>query len=128
MDLITKNTGLQHISEEIFLNLDHKSLLKCFEVNTFWKEILINPMFWLKKCVSKGINKQDELEWAKLIQTLKKTSEKVLVMSFLMQIHKGIPSKMKNPLYMARKQKNFQLMEHILHFKIPCDTKITTTP
>ena len=71
MDFITRNPGLQHIIEEIFMNLDHKNLLKCQEVDLSWEIILKNPTFWLEKCVQKGISNEDQLEWYKLIKTLK---------------------------------------------------------
>ena len=48
MDLITKSSGLQHIAEEIFLNLDYEKLMLCQKVNEFWKEKLNIAMFWLK--------------------------------------------------------------------------------
>ena len=90
MDFITKNPGLQHIVEETFMNLDYENLLKCQEVNSFWEIILKSPSFWLKKCVQKGLNNEDQLEWHKLIQTLKTTNfnpEKVT--SHLKEIHEN---------------------------------------
>ena len=69
MDLITKNPGLQQIAEAIFSNLrEEDDFSKCQEVNTFWKEILDRPIFWLKKCAEKGLSNQYFLEWTKLIQ------------------------------------------------------------
>ena len=49
MDAITKNPGLQHISQDIFNLLDKKSILDCRLVNHAWKNILDEPTFWLKK-------------------------------------------------------------------------------
>ena len=70
MDLISRNPGLQHISEEIFLNLDHKDILECEKVNAFWKQTLKNPSFWLKKCLQMGIMPESyHMEWSKLIKT-----------------------------------------------------------
>ena len=71
MDFITKNPGLHHIVEETFMNLDYENLLECKEVNSFWEIILKSPTFWFKKCVQKGFSNEDQLEWHKLIQTLK---------------------------------------------------------
>ena len=68
MDLITKNSGLQHIAEEIFLNLNYEKLEICQEVNEFWKERLNNSMFWLKKCVQKGLSAKQYSEWSTLIK------------------------------------------------------------
>ena len=49
MDQITNNLGLQHITEDILLNLDFKNLKVCQLVNKTFGEILANPKFWLKK-------------------------------------------------------------------------------
>ena len=49
MENLTNIPGLQHIAEEIFLNLDNESLVNCFKVNRLWKNIL-NSSFWMKKC------------------------------------------------------------------------------
>ena len=49
MENLTNIPGLQHIAEEIFLNLDNESLVNCFKVNRLWKNIL-NSSFWIKKC------------------------------------------------------------------------------
>ena len=88
MDFITRNPGLQHIIEEIFMNLDHKNLLKCQEVNLAWESILKNPTFWLDKCVQKGLSNEDKLEWYKWIKTLKnENSYTGNVISNLMILH-----------------------------------------
>ena len=72
MDFISKNPGLHRISEEILMTLDPQDLLKCKQVNSTWKEICNNPMFWLKKCVQHGnCPKEIEIKWSKLIQSLK---------------------------------------------------------
>ena len=48
MDLISKSEGLTHICESIFHHLDHKTLLSCQLVNSNFKRILDNPLFWMK--------------------------------------------------------------------------------
>ena len=68
MDFVTKVPGLHHISEQIFLELDHETISICQKVNAFWKTILDNPMFWLKKCLEHGLPAEYYLEWTKLIQ------------------------------------------------------------
>ena len=52
---MTENPGLQHISEQIFLNLNNENLLKCQQVNKDWEQIINNPTFWLKKCVQRRL-------------------------------------------------------------------------
>ena len=49
MDLVTESPGLHHLAEKIFSELEDEKLLMCEKVNDFWKRILDNPMFWLKK-------------------------------------------------------------------------------
>ena len=49
MENLTNIPGLQHIAQEILLNLDNESLVNCFKVNRLWKNIL-NSSFWMKKC------------------------------------------------------------------------------
>ena len=135
MDFITKNPGLQHIVEETFMNLDYENLVKCQEVNSFWEIILKSPTFWLKKCVQKGLNNEDQLEWHKLIQTLKTTNfnpEKVA--SHLKEIHEKFltfDTIEENQhfdnhcLLKAYGSNDLILMEHILESKIPKSCQIT---
>ena len=52
METLTKTPGLQHISEDIFRNLDKKSFLNCRLVNQAWKGILDMPIFCLKNFIS----------------------------------------------------------------------------
>ena len=54
MEVITKNPGLQHISEDIFKLLDNKSLMNCQATNSSWKNILEQSIFWLKKMKMEG--------------------------------------------------------------------------
>ena len=67
MDFLTKNTGLQHIAENIFLNLGYSDLVNCAEVSKNWKKIMEIPTIWFQKCQQspKFFNR---LAWKKLIQ------------------------------------------------------------
>ena len=49
MECITSNPGLKHIAENIFIRLDQETLFACRIVAPAWRNILNNPMFWLKK-------------------------------------------------------------------------------
>jgi len=42
MDNFTKNTGFQHIAEEIFFHLDEGKLEKCKDVKESWSSIIGN--------------------------------------------------------------------------------------
>ena len=87
MDLVTRNPGFQHISEEIFLNLDQTCLMCCQKVNQIWGKIINNPTFWLKKCVKMGLLKQYHSAWTKLIQESKESKIDQDIKSFLMKMH-----------------------------------------
>ena len=56
MDVITKNPGFQHISEDISKLLDKESLMNCRLVNSSWKKTLDQPTFWLKKFNSENLD------------------------------------------------------------------------
>ena len=74
MDQIIKSPGLQHIIENVFLNLDFKDLLACQFINKTCKQILANPMFWLKKWrFYRGLSKKNQADWTKAIQLTKGT-------------------------------------------------------
>ena len=68
MDSLTKNPGFLHISEKIFLFLNHDNLMNCRLVNRSWKNVIENPIFWIKKCNQKGLSKQLYKDWTKVIQ------------------------------------------------------------
>ena len=55
-DRITKNFGLQHVSEDIFKLLDKKSLMDTRLVNSSWKNVLDQPIFWLNKLKSERMS------------------------------------------------------------------------
>ena len=57
-DEIINNPGLQHIIEKIFLNLDFADILACQLINKSCKEIVDNPMFWLKKWRLRGLSEK----------------------------------------------------------------------
>ena len=61
MENILKNPGLQHIAETIFLNLDFVDLEISGMINWSCKQIMDNPLFWLRKFVRKGVlSKENE--------------------------------------------------------------------
>ena len=69
MEKIINNPGLQHIIENVFLNLDYKDLMVCQLVNKSCKQILDNPMFWLKMWrMRRGLSKKNYADWSNAIQ------------------------------------------------------------
>ena len=76
MDCFTKNQGLRHISENIFQKLRFVDLVKCRQVNTFWKHIVDQPLSLIKriqlsaKPYHKNILKNQEY-WKEILSCLK---------------------------------------------------------
>ena len=68
MEDISNNSGLQHIIEAIFFNLNYIYLLKCENVCESWMRILTNTWFWFRSCVKNGRLKGSEKAWKKTIE------------------------------------------------------------
>ena len=75
METIIKCPGLQHLAENIFLNLNHGNLEKCRLINGQCEEILNNPMFWLKKFIRQGMSQKNQIDWTEAIQITKGRSD-----------------------------------------------------
>ena len=73
MEKIINNSGLQHLAENIFLNLNYEALGECFNINSSCKEILENPLFWLKLFIRRGLSKENQKDWHRAIQLVKNT-------------------------------------------------------
>ena len=97
MDQITKNTGLQHIAEEIFKHLDKENLMNCQKVTQSWKEILDGPMFLLKRIDNSNIPADIKKNWKMLIKELEKV-ENLDQTEFDFILEKTFETKPKNPL------------------------------
>ena len=73
MDLITKTPGVQHIAEQIFLNLDFFSIWQCQKVNNHWWNIIMNPLFWFYKMkTSTKLSQENQNEWIIFCEKLSK--------------------------------------------------------
>ena len=83
MEKIINIPGLQHLAEKVFLNLEQEDLEVCAMINQSSKQILDNPIFWLKKFVSKGMSKKNETDWAKAIKSAKKSDKKKQILLYL---------------------------------------------
>ena len=83
MENLTNNPGLQHIAEDIFLNLTSDSIEKCQEVDESWKSMLKDPLFWLKKCIKNGHLKKTKSAWEKAVQITRGTNMEECVMEHL---------------------------------------------
>ena len=89
MDNLTKNPGLQHVAEEILLNLKIVTLDKCLKVNESWKNIINTPSFWLRKCLRGGKLMKSKSAWEKVIQVMSHTNrEKNIIFHHLENIYR----------------------------------------
>ena len=142
METIINNPGFQDINENIFMSLDHKCLVNCSKVSMFWKVILENPRFWLKKCVSLKVlkmTKEQEKKWTQIINLLKNTDLELHLTSYLMNIHKAFengslksprtPFKMAFRSALQSKMKNPKVYhEHVKIMKHLLSSTITNNP
>ena len=67
LESIFNNPGLQHITENIFCNLNNEDLEVCRTVNQSCQEVLDEAMFWLKKFIRRGLSMKEQLDWTKAI-------------------------------------------------------------
>ena len=81
LEKILKNPGLVHLAENIFDNLAHRDVDICRHINQSSKEILDNPMFWLRKFGR--ISKENQKDWIKDIQSAKNYDKEKAVISYL---------------------------------------------
>ena len=73
MDFITKSSGLHHILEKIFLELDQEQLQICEKVHPIWRHIASNkPLKCYKKLIQNChmLTKKAKSDWMELIDKL----------------------------------------------------------
>ena len=89
MENIIKNPGLQIIMENIFHNLDLEKLEICRFINDSCKQMLDDPMFWLREFIQRGISKKNQNSWIKAIQITKGKELGKYVLSYLKRSRKN---------------------------------------
>ena len=81
------NPGLHHIVEEIFLNLDFKSIVASKLVNKSFQDIVENPFFWLKKWrLRLGLSKKNHKDWINAIKITKNTDLRKIIVRYVQYI------------------------------------------
>ena len=73
MEEIINNPGLQHLAENIFLNLGYVALKKCQFINQSTCKILSNPMVWFEELiryVNSDVNTRSNEDPSDLIATI----------------------------------------------------------
>ena len=88
MEKFTKIPGLQRISEDIFELLDKKSLMDCRLVNSSWKNVLEQPILWLKKMKLENVPMNVQQSWKNLAQQLENGHPKKEFVLTLIKIYK----------------------------------------
>ena len=80
LEKILNNPGLAHLAENIFGNLTDEDTDICQHINLSAKQILDNPMFWLKKF--KSISKANQKDWINVIQSVKNFGKIKAIVSY----------------------------------------------
>ena len=81
MEKILKNPGLEHLAENIFGNLSDEDVEVCRGINQSSREILDNPMFWLRQFGS--LSKKNQKDWFKVIQSAKNSDKEKVILRYL---------------------------------------------
>ena len=89
MENIFNNPGLQHLAENILLNLNFEDLKKCQLINQSASQTIENPMFRLLKLITYGVIKENQNIWIKFIQS-EANFEKKQSTAFLGKIFKEL--------------------------------------
>ena len=119
LENILQNPGLHHIAEIIFWNLNHEELEFCHLINQPCKQILENPMFWLKKFIRKGLPIKDQMDdWTKAIQLTKDTVLEKIVLLYLKKTSKN-KRVVDLPCYIDEKIIN--ISQNFLHHHTGCN-------
>ena len=110
MENLFNNSGLQHIAEEILLNLNSDDLEKCSQVNESWNFILKNPYFWLRKCIKIGRVKKSKSGWKEAIELMKNSNLKEKLTKILKKISTSVPLWNVPPIYWAAMVKDYEVV------------------
>ena len=81
MENFINNPGFQHLAENIFCNLEVEHLKICGLINQSCKQILDNPMFWLKKF--RSLSKENEKDWIKTMKLVNNSGKEKAIISYL---------------------------------------------
>lgn len=81
LEIILNTPGLVHLAENIFNNLDHDSVKVCQDINQSSKQILDDPMFWLRKFGN--LSKENQNDWIKVFQSKKDAAQEKAIISYL---------------------------------------------
>ena len=81
LEKILNIPGLYHLAENIFGNLNVEDLEVSREINKSSKQIMDDPMFWLRKF--RHLSKENQKDWIKVIQSVRNTEKDREIISYL---------------------------------------------
>ena len=81
LEKILKTPGLVHLAENVFGNFDFDDVKVCRDINQSSREILDNPMFWLRKF--RNLSNKNRKDWIKVIESVKNSQKEKDIISYL---------------------------------------------
>ena len=99
--LLTRNPALQHLAEEILLNLNHEDFEEYMQVDESWKRLIYNPSFLLRKCIKLGCFEKTKSAWKTTVQLSKTRDEEFLTEHFFDVLNMETFHPDVSPLYLA---------------------------
>ena len=81
MEKILDNPGVVHLAENIFGNLYEENLEVCVQINQSSKQIVTNPIFYLRKFTA--LSKDNQNDWMKVLKSVKNSEKEKAIISYL---------------------------------------------
>ena len=88
MERIINNPGFEDIAKNIFMMLNLNDVANCQLVSRSFNGFLENPMFWLKKWITRGLSKKNQKDWITAIDKMDKTKDTELIKNILLYFKK----------------------------------------
>ena len=90
LENILNNSGLVHLAENIFGNLSDEKAEICRDINQSSKQLLGDPIFWLRKF--KSLSQENQKDWIKLIKPVRNSTKIQAIISYLQWSFKEEPN------------------------------------
>merc|ERR1711974_510636 len=82
LEKILNAPGLIHLAENIFGNLEYEAVEICFDISQSSRQILNDPMFWLRKFGQ--LSKENQKDWINVIQSVNNSEKEKAIVSYLL--------------------------------------------
>ena len=107
LENFVKTPGLQHLAENILVNLGYATLEHCRNINETFKQFLNvamnDPMFWLKRFIQRGLSKKNQEDWIEAIRMTRDGK---------------VPANMEK--YIVLYLKMYSKNQRVVDFDVPC--------